>query len=377
MRHAPFAALALVSLNVAACSSPNPGAIEDGPVGSVQAAVSTVGPGGATYSLPSSAAFVLVGAGTAGCDAIASTPSETFTLPTGSWSIYLTPNGCSSYSIPADAGTNVPFTLNVEDPDGGTATVVADLTNPVQTVNVTPGGTVDISFNFTTQNLGDITLGVGNVTSSIGVTTSTDAQAPVSGTITGTMTSPTGYVESAATAAESALLANPTPFNVTIGLTALGAFTPNVNDEACATFTPTITTSGATPGDTALLQEIVGAGTGTICFEGPNAANTDFDLTYSGSNELFITIVRSGAPNTSALASVMSPDGGATTGTFVLQMGATLPSPVYTGTTLALAQFQQPVSLGSVGALVIAENAGFSIIGGVSGSFAPTLQLNP
>ena len=73
--------------------------------------------------------------------------------------------------------------------------------------------------NFTTQNLGNITLGVGNVTSSIGVTTSTDAQAPVSGTITGTMTSPTGYVESAATAAESALLANPTPFDVAHELT--------------------------------------------------------------------------------------------------------------------------------------------------------------
>jgi hypothetical protein len=74
---------------------------------------------------------------------------------------------------------------------------------------------------------------------------------------------------------------------------------------------------------------------------------------------------------------VLSTDGGATTGTFVLQMGATLASPVYTGTTLALAQFQQPVSLASVGALVIAENASFSVIGGVSGGFAPTLQLNP
>jgi hypothetical protein len=118
-------------------------------------------------------------------------------------------------------------------------------------------------------------------------------------------------------------------------ISGLSAFAPNANDQACATFTPTFTTSLMAPGYTALFQEVSAPGTtGTLCF-------WDQNIMYAP-NQVTLGFQRSGTPVTPAFQMAL---GTGTNVTFSGIFSGFPPATVYNGMTLALGQFASAQTL--------------------------------
>jgi hypothetical protein len=353
--------LAAASLASVACSSSSPpaGGEHLETTGAVQAALSAVGSDGATYSIPSTASLLYGNASGFECALLAATPTETFSLPVGTYTFYL--NASGSCSQPADAGTNVPFTLTRAG-DGGATTVSAVLLNPVQTVTVTQGNSATLVFQFALEQLGTITMSTGNVTIGVSTGSGTTTVAATTGTLTETVPSGTWVPGASPIAALSTLLASTTAGSATVGISHLGAFTPNNFDQVCAPFTPTVASSGLSTGYAALFQETGAAGaTGTLCI---NDANNVVP------NIVSATVTRTGTPVTSAMQAALTPDGGAVpSASFTLDFQGHLPMTVDTGTQLNLALLSTPA------ALTLCGNAIYVLPAGASG-YAGYAQIN-
>jgi hypothetical protein len=360
-------------LGTGCSSSGPPQAVEE--TGSVSAAVSSVGPDGATYSLPSGTNLVI--AHTDGtfitCRSfVGSSATETFSIPSGTYSLGLSTT-CALEGGGGDAGTTaVPFTLN-RSGDGGASTVSALLQNPVQTVTITAGGTTPVVFNFNIQSLGTVTFGTGSTT--VGIATSPDASIapPTSGAVAGSF-GPTSYTDSSGGAKSglTSLFATPATVQYNLTMQSLSAFTANFDDQICATFVASIGTAPGTPiAYQALLSGELSGGAGTICFADANSSYAQ--------NTVAISVSRAGAAKTVPLQTALSngADAGTPGATFLLTLNAPTAT-VYNGSTAALGQFSSPVTFpGAFTAVSISSVDGSQRYGFVNGAATFSLSLSP
>lgn len=372
--------LALLA-NVAACSSGGSPSQEN--LGTVSAALSTTGPDGATYSVPTTDFLVVAqGGSVVGCDVIQSTATQTTALPAGTYTFYLS-TAAAGCAIPTagDAGsvspgTQVPFTLNRQT-SAGTNAVTSLLLTPAQTLTVAAGSTNSLSFTFAIEQLGTISTGTGTVTTSIntdgGIVAATPTQGSFSNTIT--MTYAPGLNPPGSSGTNALFNGSYGAQALAVAMSGIGAFAPTTSDSTCATFTPVVTAPATYPGIAALAQELSGPGAiGTLCF---------FDQDTLAPNAVTVTVNRVGAPVTSTFKSAFAAnaDGGAPALAFTLTLNAVANTGPYNGLTLNLAPFAQATQL------VIASNEGSATIGytgGLAGSFnlvadgyAPSLTLAP
>ena len=353
--------------------------------GSIEAAISAVGPDGATYSIPTSDYIVVIEAGTVvACEPVASTTTQSFNLTDGNYIVTLSPscavNAFSDAGVPGDGGaeTPVPFTL-VRTADGGATSVSSLLNNPVQATTVTTGSTATLVFSFTIEQLGTITMSTGTVTVAMAADASVNAP-PTQGSLAGTVAPELFIAGASAIPAVTALLTPPggdggAPSDtVTIGLTSVSTFVPNENEQICATFTPTVTQSGGYTGMTALFQEATAAGaTGQICFG---------VTTAGGSNPLSIVFLRLGQPTTSAFESALATEGGFMSAEFEVWFNnLSTTTEIYNGTSFSVSQLATPMSASLTAIPMLEVNTlGGSNIGalfvGATGS-ALTIVLSP
>jgi hypothetical protein len=331
-----------------ACSSSGSGASpvteETASTGEISAALFAVGPDGATYTLPAYTDFVITRVGSAfgtcrsylGSNA---TQTQTLSFPAGTYTVGLS-SSCTLPDAGGDGGaTGVPFTLNRAG-DGGASTVSAVLQNPVQTVTIASGGTTPIVFNFAIQGLGTLSFGNGSANVGIATSPSVTASPPTSGVFAGSF-GPTAYADSSSGTmpALTSLFATPgtAPFNLT--LKSLSAFTANLDDSICATFTAQITTGAGTPTALqALLAGELSGAQGTVCF-------ADASSSYA-QNMVAITINKMGPVSTPTFQTALAntTDGGVPSAGFLLILNAPT-ALVYNGSTAAFGQFSAPVTL--------------------------------
>jgi hypothetical protein len=345
-------------------------AAQDGEIGTVEAAISAVGPDGATYSIPSGAYLVFQGISNGfTCRNLASTATQTFSLPVDTYQVAVSPTCSGSALTPVDAAAGIPYTLT-RAADAGATSVTALLQNPLQTVNVTAGSAVSLVFQFTIEQLGSITMSTGAVT--VAISTGASAVAAPSKAIVAGSFGPTTFTPGTNAVAGVTALLNPastSTFTLTLG--SLSAFAPTTADEACATFAPTITQSGASAGDTALFQELTAPGTtGQICFFDPNSG--------APANQVVISFFRIGAATTTAFQSALAGDGGAPSSAyFYAYLAGTTPTGIYNGTTVAVSQLASPTTLAnSLVQLQVLTPSAYGI-GVVNGNSTITLQLSP
>jgi len=369
------AALGLSTLPLVACGSTHGESQTLDDTGSVSAAVSTTGPDGVTYSLPSGTNFVITRPGGAllACRSfIGNATTATFSFPAGTYNIGLS-STCQIPDAGSDAGSaGVPFTLN-RSGDGGASTVSAVLLNPAQTVILTAGGMTPVVFNFTIQGLGTLTFGNGSANVGIATNPSTSVGSPTSGKVAGSF-GPTSYTDlsSGAMPALTTLLSSAGTAQYNLVLSSLSPFTANFQDEICATFVASITTGAGTP---AALQSLfageLNGGSGTICFANANSSYAQ--------NTVAIIIDRAGLANTPAFKTALfnGADAGTLSADFQLIMNA-MTAPVYDGYSAYLGQFSSPVTLSNTFMSVgISNGTGSQSYGYVKGAVTVSLSLAP
>jgi hypothetical protein len=283
--------------------------------GSVEAALSAVGPDGATYALPSTTTLTLTGATTATLPISSTLASESFSVPAGTY-------GATLSQGVADAGTTWTLTRSAS---GSSTTVQAILTDTMPlALTVVKGETTPLTFHFAIDSLGNVTFGTGTVNTGIQV----DAGAfPVStAKITGTasLTAPTLH---GSTAFDHALQFSGTasvPY--VLSLTRTGAWT-SANDEACAAVSVVASSTAANAALGALVDE-VSTGSGDLCFGDPNVAG-----------RFSLTLHRTGTPRTATILAVL-PSGG----TFDVTLEGFVPG-AFDGTTLDFATLGEPFTV--------------------------------
>jgi hypothetical protein len=384
MKNVARLALALgVSVSALACSlaasTAGPGG-EHVAEGSVTAALTAIGPDSATYSVPTTDYLIIMSGGAQfACNSVTAAPTQTTSIPTGTYTFYLSSTGCGT--APPDAGTNVPFTLN-RVASGATTTVGALLAKPAQTVTVGAGSSSSLVFQFTLAQLGTITMGTGNVTTSITADASVANAAPVAGSASATWTSTSFLVNSgsatggaAAVAATEALFADAgAAGSFNLAISGIGAFAPAGADEVCAPFTPSFTTTAnVSASEAALFAELSAPGaTGDLCFFDPSSTQVP--------NGVQLIFQRQGAPVTTTYQTLLTSFGATATGlAFYGGMVGTVAG-VYNGATLNLGAFGSPVSLGSPGGIEVSitdlpANAGPGAV--VMNGVTATLSLVP
>jgi hypothetical protein len=315
-------------------SSPPDGTQDEHGAGSVSLALSAIGPDGATYSVPggavnfSSPALAATGSY---CIGLASTPTQSFSLPVGAYTATFYPT--ASCTGAPDAGS--PWTLNRSGGDGGgpsmvTAQIVA---NPVSFM-VAPNTTTSVNLAFVIPQIGTVTLGTGTAT--VGVQVEAGApSAPSSAIISGvSITSPPMPGSNAAVNMALALSGSTTvavPYTVTLQFT--GPFVAGI-DVACVPVVATVTSTAMNANYAAFHSELTGA-TGKLCFADPSAAvNTP--------NQVYISISRTGAPSTSVFQSAL---GAMSSEQWLMTWNWTSPTPIYDGTNLHFPSAGQPSSL--------------------------------
>jgi hypothetical protein len=328
-------AIALVAV---ACSS-KPG--EDAASGSVETALSAVGPDGATYSLPATAVLTLTHAG-GSPDAItlsSTKATQSFDVPAGAYTATLA-------SGATDAGA--PWTLTRAG-DGGATSIPAQLVDPQPyALTVTAGATTPLVFHFLTDALGPVTFQTGTIGTSLQI----DAGAfPVtSGRVTGTASLSVESL-SGPPAFDSALRFNGSasvPY--VLGLARTGPWALSA-DMACAPVSVTASSTATRAGLAALVAETSG-GSGNLCFGDTNVTG-----------QLTLTTYRTGTPLTPTMKAAL-PAGG----TFELSLSGYAPE-VLAGGVLNLAKLGEPFTVTNVGLSEVVSSGG-SMLADVSG--APT-----
>jgi hypothetical protein len=301
--------------------APDWGTYDDGTYGTVSAELSTVGPDGATYALPSTATITLIEAGDGGLAWTGTfapgQATETFSVPVGVYAATLGGNG--------DAGSL--WTLTRQS-DGGATSIRAVLTDSMPiTVTVLNGQVTPLVFHFATQTLGDVTFGTGGV----GVGVALDAGAfPVStGTVTGTATMTNESLAGSARFNTALSFSGNVGVPYTLNLTRSGGWTMAA-DRACAPVTGTASSTSKNVALASIFAEASG-GSGTLCFGDGNLAG-----------EFSVQLARTGAPSTTTMKSAL-PGGG----TFEVQLDGFAPE-VFDGTTLRLGSLREPFTVQSV-----------------------------
>jgi len=337
-----FAALCLASpaaLSMVACSSaPAPlEAASHAELGTLSAAMTAVGPDGATYSLVFNT--------TAG--------TESFSLSSG------------VYSGTINGATTLTRTAN-----GLATTVSAVLTDPQPyAFTISAGATTALTLHFTVEGIGNVTFSTGTLTTTLavdaGTTSPTHATAAGATTVTADLNGPPA-LNSALTFTGSL----PVSFSMAIHLT-----TPFVAgaDCVCANGTATVTTvpssgdGGAAQSNADALFDEASGGNGSICI---------YDTNTSWNGAIFIDFTRYGAPQTPQMTAALGADGGATGEGFTLQFAATPATPLYNGTTATLSALTQPVTmpLSNLAAVYFPNN---TYLENATGASTVTLQLTP
>jgi hypothetical protein len=352
--------------------SPSPGE----QTGTLSAALTAVGPDGATYSLPLSTNLMIY---TAPTDGGVSTfmaqlglsgggATQSFSVGSGSYTATL----FSNYGgLPPDAGT--PWTLT-RNGDGGATSVQAVLTDPQPyTFTINAGQITNVTFHFTVLGLGSLTFSTGTLTTGVQVVSGTTTPGHI--VVTGNaLMYPPGSGQLNLTPAVNSLLTytgNPS-VSYAENLTITGPFVPNV-DAVCAPVSGTVTATGsadagATGTDLADLFIESSNGTGTVCLSDANNGNAGM---------VSVSLVRIGgattAPFSNALNGSGAPDGGGVQEDFQFTTGLIPPTPLYNGTT---ATFPTTTATNGFVSDIIFPIGG-SGFASVSGNGATTIQFTP
>ena len=315
-------------------------------VGTVSAELSTVGPDGATYALPSTATLTLIESGGFTTTVpLSGAPTETFSVPEGAYSATLS-NG--------DAGTTWRLTRQA---DGGSTSIDAVLTDAMPiSFTVTVGQVTSLVFHFATVTLGNVAFGTGGV----GVGTALDAGAfPLStAKITGTSSMTVDTLAGSATFDRALRFTGSVSVPYTLNLTRSGGWTI-ASHQACAPVSGTATSTSSNQALASIFSE-ASHGSGTICFGDP---------TLSGAFN--VDLARTGQPTTSTMRTDL-PAGG----TFEIAVSGLAPE-VFDGTTLHLASLHEPFTATNVEVSELVSAGGVilcDISGAPSGTASVTLK---
>jgi hypothetical protein len=357
LRLVALAALLASGASVLACIvRPRPDwGTDDDSFGTVAAELSTVGPDGATYLLPSTARITLTGkeSGDAGQLAWTGTfaqnePTETFSVPAGVYAATLSNAG-------SDAGST--WSL-IRQADGGATSIIAVLTDAMPiSVTVASGQTTKLVFHFATEQLGDVTFGTGGV--GVGVALDAGAFGLSTAKITGTASMSVDSVDGTNKFDKAFDFNGTVSVPYTMSLMRSGGWTI-ASDRACAPVSGTASSTSKNAALAAVFAEASG-GTGTICFGDPNL-----------SGAFSVQLARKGAPTTSTLKTDL-PDGGV----FEVQVAGLAPE-VFDGTTLHLATLKEPFTAtnAAVSELV---TSGTTVVADITGdpTGTATITLKP
>jgi hypothetical protein len=289
----------------------------------LRAAVSTVGPDGATYTFPFDTGMLLEwnNGSPYGSDWIffrSDTATESFTVPAGDYTATL-----------ESAGDGGGWQLE-RTTASGTTMVDAVLLDPMPyTFTVPAGGTYDLPIHFRVDGTGEVSFAAGSLNVGLQVSGSpgyTKLQWSETATLSGE-TLPAG-------SPLQELLQAPagTQLQIAVSATIDGPWGMLV-DRACTPISATIATVSGETGLAANVLESSGA-SGELCVYG---ANGPVGGPPGGSIDL--SMWRVGAPQTAAFTSALSTDGGpGDPYYFEFELFGDLPSPVFSGGMLSLDQ---------------------------------------
>jgi hypothetical protein len=361
---------------VAGCSSSAPvDSPQNKTMGTIEAALSSVGTDGFTYSIPASDVLIVSGTPTGGsfvqmnCFPITATPTMSTALPVGTYTVSLATT-CSAATPDAAAES---FTLQRGASDGGVTSVNATLTNPAQSVVISQGVTTNLIFQFAISQTASVTMGTGTLTTGI-TTIDGGAMPPTHATWIATY-SGWSFSGTDAGAPVAALFGPGSPDaggTITVTTTAVQPFTAYVGDYASANFyNETVTFTSTNTGLTALAQELSQAN-GTF----GNFQLYDQNVSPPGSSTMTETYL--GTPVSMAFQSTGLCNSGAGC-EFSLRQGANINPPLYNGAAVNAGAFATPVSLpGSYVVAAMYVGNGTTYLGSVLFNVtSSTLQLTP
>jgi hypothetical protein len=344
---------------VVACSSSSaPASDANEAVGTLTAAMSTIGPDGATYTLQPNTQFQVVSTNDGGTlntsfTFNSTTPTDSFSLPVGTYSGKLS-QATSLVRTSADAGAS---------------TVTAVLLDPQPyAFGVTQGTTTSLTFHFLVEGLGTLTFSTGTL--STNVTVEAGTAPPHSGQIV-TNLGVTNQGLNGPSGLNMALMTGAGSLPLTMSLAITGPFTAGV-DQACANITATVSVPGASDAGPVNIEAFVeesSGGTGQICFLDPTSARNP-------NGQIQINWARSGSAQTAPIiAALGGADAGGANQGFSMSIIAMPTSLYYDGTNLKLAPFEQPLTISQGYVMAIYEPTGTFVQN--QGTVPLTLQLSP
>jgi hypothetical protein len=323
-----FAAAA--SAGAIACSSskddPAPGG--DHALGQLSAALSAVGPDGATYTLPATSTATIYSGGSFFLSTgLAGSATLSFNMPTGPYTMTLSPGSG------LDAGQ--PWTLT-RTADGGSSSVVAYLVDAQPySFSILPNQTTSTTFHFVVPSVGDVVLSTGTLSAAVQV----DGGSAEAGHATVTGTVPLTNISNSSNAALNALFA---PWDspstaVSIQITLSDAVYASV-DSACvdgtAHVTGTSNVDAGTDKSTAALWNEMNGAAASICLD---------DNLNGNDGAVWVYLFRNGAPQTPTFVSVLGADAG--TSRFDAYIQLVPASPLYTGSVAHMGALGLPVTM--------------------------------
>ena len=336
-------------------------------VGTLTAAMSAVGPDGATYTLGAGINMSLFPVSDAGLG--------------GSWLTFNNSLGTQSFQLPVGSYTAAlqgpmqpgvaPWTLT-RTADGGATSVQATLLDAQPyAFTVANGGTTNLAMRFSIANVGVVTFATGTLTTTLSVDSGTVAPGHV--TVSGLLNLTAG--SGSGIAALDTLINTSgasVPVNYTATLTLTSPFTMIVELGglvSCANVTGTVAaTGGADAGvlgsNLAAFATEASGGTGTVCFYDGN--------TNSSPNSVAVSFSRAGAPSTPQVQAALGADAGVTTFGFSVGGGE---SPIdFANGSL---NFQTMNLTGATGSAMLVNAGSFHPVGASSQSTTATVQFGP
>jgi hypothetical protein len=322
-----FAALSLTvpGFALVACSSSNATTttLPEADTGTIAAALTAVGPDGATYTL-AGAYLELSWTNEGGLQQQflqfdSTTPTQSFSVAPATYSATL---------------HTQPTLTRIAD--GGATTVPAKLLDPQPyTFSVAAGQTTPLTFHFAV-GFGNVTFSTGTLSTSLQV--EAGAAQPTRAQASGTANVATASLHGPP-ALNAALPATATvSLSYSVAATLTSPFAASV-DGACANITATITASSGTSATeqnfAALFNEASG-GSGTLCFYSQNSTNLP--------GQMSLGFLRPGAPQTSQMIAALGA-AAVPNESFYDEIDGLPSTPLYDGSTLALSRLNQPITL--------------------------------
>ncbi|MGO8998719.1 MAG: hypothetical protein ACLQVI_35805 [Polyangiaceae bacterium] len=272
--------------------------------GTLSAAVTTVGPDGATYALPTGATLSLVSSTSSATYSIAvdgNEATESYTLPAGTYSATLSSVTSLVRTASSGPATSVPATLSDAQP---------------YQVVVTAGATTSLTFHFAIAGTGEnLTFSTGTVSTNVVVSATGGSSTGVGATFQvtlaagGSSTTINGYATGA--------------MQGTLTVTTTGAFAPAV-DEVCAPIGALVLSGVVDNGYGYNVLEGAGS-TGDICFSNRVPGDTGNDVLPAGWD---------GVTTWQGNVAILLSNGASTSDQYLLTGYTT--TPAFNGTTLNL-----------------------------------------